>query len=43
VERIAQAAGTISYALMCGITARVKVEVAEPSEPSGDPQSDLAQ
>ena len=43
VERIAQAAGTISYVLMCGITARVKVEVAEPSEPSGDPQSDLAQ
>jgi alanine racemase len=43
VERIAQAAGTISYVLMCGITARVKVEVAESSEPSGDPQSDLAQ
>ena len=33
VERIAQVAGTISYALMCGITARVKVEVVEPSAP----------
>ena len=27
VERIAQAAGTISYVLLCGITARVRVEV----------------
>jgi len=40
VERIAQAAGTISYTLMCGITARVKVEIVEPAgEP---PSSDLA-
>ena len=27
VERIAQAAGTISYTLLCGVTARVRVEV----------------
>jgi alanine racemase len=30
VERIAQAAGTISYTLLCGVTARVKREVIEP-------------
>ncbi len=36
VERIARAADTISYTLMCGITPRVKVEVveAEPADPS---------
>jgi alanine racemase len=27
VERIAEAAGTISYPLLCGITGRVRVEV----------------
>ena len=38
VERIARAAGTISYVLMCGITARVKVEVVEPAgESASDP------
>ena len=34
VERIARAAGTISYTLLCGITARVKVEVVEPADES---------
>ena len=38
VERIARAADTISYTLMCGITPRVKVEVVEPADASaGDP------
>lgn len=38
VERIARAAGTISYVLMCGITARVKVEAVEtPANPQNDP------
>jgi len=40
VERIARAAGTISYTLMCGIMARVKVEVVEPT---GESASDLTQ
>jgi len=40
VERIARAAGTISYTLMCGITARVKVETVEPVD---ELASDLAQ
>ena len=31
VERIAQAAGAISYTLLCGVTARVTVETLEPS------------
>ncbi|MDS4022254.1 MAG: alanine racemase [Candidatus Competibacter sp.] len=30
VERVAQAAGTISYTLLCGVTARVRREVIEP-------------
>jgi alanine racemase len=29
VERIAQAAGTISYTLLCGVTARVRVEILQ--------------
>ena len=33
VERIAQAAGTIAYPLLCGITARVRREVIEQSAP----------
>ncbi len=33
VERIAQAAGTIAYPLLCGITARVRREVIERSAP----------
>ncbi len=41
VERIARAAGTISYTLMCGITARVKVEIVEP--PDESPPGDLPQ
>lgn len=32
VERIAKAAGTISYALLCGVTARVRVEITPPSQ-----------
>lgn len=35
VERIAQAAGTISYTLLCGVTARVKREVIEPLRGGG--------
>ncbi len=38
VERIARAADTISYTLMCGITPRVKVEVIE-AEPADDPST----
>lgn len=34
VERIARAAGTISYTLLCGVTARVKREMVDPSPPS---------
>jgi len=34
VERIAEAAGTISYTLLCGVTARVKREVVTPFSPS---------
>jgi len=33
VERIAQAAGTISYTLLCGITARVKAEITQIPHP----------
>lgn len=33
VECIAQAAGTISYTLLCGVTARVKREVLDPLPP----------
>ena len=36
VERIARAAGTISYTLLCGVTARVKREMVEPSPPSAE-------
>lgn len=39
VERIARAADTISYTLMCGITPRVKVEVIE-AEPADESASD---
>jgi alanine racemase len=34
VERIAKAAGTISYALLCGVTARVRVEVVPTANPA---------
>ncbi|TVR62168.1 MAG: alanine racemase [Candidatus Competibacteraceae bacterium] len=34
VERIARAAGTISYALLCGVTARVRVEILQIPAPS---------
>jgi alanine racemase len=33
VERVARAAGTISYTLLCGVTARVKREVIDPLPP----------
>ncbi len=33
VEHIARAAGTISYTLLCGVTARVEVETIPPSPP----------
>jgi len=34
VEHIARAAGTISYALLCGVTARVRVEILQIPAPS---------
>jgi alanine racemase len=33
VERVARAAGTISYTLLCGVTARVQREVIDPLPP----------